>query len=187
MVASRRRTAICSVFERAIRSRRRSGSSLMLFSSPCSPAAQLDLGLFLVGLGERHLAFLDRPVQQQPGRELHQPRGQPHAFGRIGEGGACVRASWIPAGPARRDRRRSPRPAPCRRETDRRSAANPPAARQRRRGPSPLPNAPTFELRPHALRYWKVNYCSCASPWRTHAACAASAAESSAHVPKFKT
>ena len=60
---------------------------------------ELDLGLFLVGLGERHLAFLDRAVQQQPGRELHQPRGQPHAFGRVGErAGALEPLGFLAAG-----------------------------------------------------------------------------------------
>ena len=46
---------------------------------------QLDLGLFLAGLDERHLALVHRTMQQQPGGELHQPGGQPHALGRIGE------------------------------------------------------------------------------------------------------
>ena len=85
---------------------------------------QLDLGLFLVGLGERHLAFLDRAMQQQPGGELHQPRGQPHAFGGVSERGGAHRASWIPGGRDRRDRSRSPRPAPCRRGTDPQRPAN---------------------------------------------------------------
>ena len=60
---------------------------------------ELDLGLFLAGLGERHLAFLDGAMQQQPGGELHQPRGQPHAFGRIGERGAAIELlGFLPAG-----------------------------------------------------------------------------------------
>jgi hypothetical protein len=48
---------------------------------------ELDLGLFLVGLGERHLALFHGAVQEEPGGKLHQPRGQPHAFGRVGERG----------------------------------------------------------------------------------------------------
>src|SRR5262245_54400648 len=42
-------------------------------------ACELHLGLLPVGLGERHFALLDRAVEQKPGRELHQPRGEPHA------------------------------------------------------------------------------------------------------------
>ena len=64
-----------------------------------SVGRELDLALFLVGLGERHLAFLDRAVQQQPGRELHQPRGQPHAFGGISQRrGALEFLRFLPAG-----------------------------------------------------------------------------------------
>ena len=46
---------------------------------------ELDLGLLLIGLGQRHLALLDRAMEQKPGRQLHQPRGEPHAFGGIRE------------------------------------------------------------------------------------------------------
>ena len=60
---------------------------------------ELHLGLFLVGLGERHLAFLDRAMQQQPRRELHQPRGEPHALGRVGERGIAIELlGFLPAG-----------------------------------------------------------------------------------------
>ena len=46
---------------------------------------ELDLGLFPIGLAQRHLAFLDRAMQQQPGRKLHQAGGEAHAFGCVGE------------------------------------------------------------------------------------------------------
>ena len=148
MVASSRRTAICSVFERSISSRSRSGSSLMLSSSPCFAGRELDLGLFLVGLGERHLAFLDRAMQQQPGRELHQPRGQPHAFGGIGERGDAIELlGFLPARTVEIGSR-SPRPAPCRRETDRRRPANSRASRRKTRA-RPRPIARTSRT-PHA-------------------------------------
>src|SRR5262249_53484269 len=39
----------------------------------------------LVGLSERHLALVDSAMQEKPGRELHEARGQPHAFRRISE------------------------------------------------------------------------------------------------------
>jgi hypothetical protein len=59
---------------------------------------ELDLGLFLVGLGERHLAFLHGAVQQQPGSELHQPGREAHALGRVGErGGAFELLGVLPA------------------------------------------------------------------------------------------
>ena len=51
---------------------------------------ELDLGLFAVGLGQRHLAFLHRAVQQQPRGELHQAGGQPHAFGGVGEADGTI-------------------------------------------------------------------------------------------------
>src|SRR5216684_9170836 len=54
---------------------------------------ELDLGLLAARLGERHLALVHGAVQQQPGGELHQPGGQPHALGRIGERGAADRKS----------------------------------------------------------------------------------------------
>jgi hypothetical protein len=38
-------------------------------------------------------------MQQQPGSKLHQPRGQPHAFGGVGErGGALEFLGFLPAG-----------------------------------------------------------------------------------------
>ena len=99
MLASRRRTWSLSFLERSISPRRRSGKSLMVSGSPGSPAASLTLDLFLVGLGERHLALLDRAVQQQPRGKLHQPRGQPHAFGGIGERRAALELlGFLPAG-----------------------------------------------------------------------------------------
>ena len=49
-----------------------------------------NLALFLVGLGERHFALFDRAMQQKPGRKLHQPRGQPHAFCRVNQAGAAL-------------------------------------------------------------------------------------------------
>src|SRR5438876_370578 len=52
-------------------------------------ACELHLGFLLVGLGERHLALLDRAMEQKPGRELHEPRREAHALGRISEGGAA--------------------------------------------------------------------------------------------------
>ena len=59
---------------------------------------QFYLGLFAIGLGQRHLAFLDRAVQKQPGRQLHQAGGQPHAFGCIGQAdGAIERLGLGPA------------------------------------------------------------------------------------------
>jgi len=50
---------------------------------------QLDLAFFLAGLRKRHLAFLHRAVEQQPGRKLHQTGGETHTFRRISQ---CSRA-----------------------------------------------------------------------------------------------
>src|SRR5262249_46143455 len=62
-------------------------------------AGQLDLDLFLVGLVERHLAFVDGAMQQQPRGELHQPGGEPHALGRVGEcDGALEPLGFLPTG-----------------------------------------------------------------------------------------
>ena len=58
-------------------------------ASPGSQAGEPDLAFFLAGLSERHFAFLDRAMQQQPGRKLHQPRRQPHAFGGVDQAGAA--------------------------------------------------------------------------------------------------
>ena len=59
---------------------------------------ELHFRLFLAGLGERHLALLHRAVEQKPGRELHQPRREPHAFGGIRERGiAAELLRFLPA------------------------------------------------------------------------------------------
>ena len=101
-----------------------------LVGSCASLRCEFHLALFLARLRERHLAFFDRAMQQQPGGELHQPRGETHAFGGVGKRRARVRVSWIPAGRDRRDRSRSPRPAPCPHGTNRRMPANSPAVRR---------------------------------------------------------
>jgi hypothetical protein len=60
---------------------------------------QLDLGFFLVGLGERHLALIDGAMEQKPRGKLHQPRGQPHALGRVGERGIAFQdLGFTPSG-----------------------------------------------------------------------------------------
>src|SRR6266536_2891441 len=46
---------------------------------------ELHLCLLLAGLSERHLALLDGAVQEEPRRELHEPRREPHALGGIGK------------------------------------------------------------------------------------------------------
>ncbi|MGY3461968.1 hypothetical protein ACVWW5_007418 [Bradyrhizobium sp. LM3.4] len=51
---------------------------------------ELDLRLLAAGLAERHLAFLDRAVQQQPRGELHQAGGEAHALGRVGEADGAI-------------------------------------------------------------------------------------------------
>src|SRR5262249_15403630 len=59
---------------------------------------ELYLGLFLIGLSERHLAFLDRAMEQEPRRELHQARGEPHAFGGVSERGVAGKSlRFLPA------------------------------------------------------------------------------------------
>ena len=90
MVASRRRTSPCSLTERAMSScnaRRQQGDR---FRVAGFAGGEPHLALFLVRLRERHFAFLDRAVQQQPGGELHQPRGQPHALGRIDQSSVAL-------------------------------------------------------------------------------------------------
>ncbi len=41
----------------------------------------------VAGLGGGHLAFPHGPLHQQPRGQLHQPGGEPHALGRIGQSG----------------------------------------------------------------------------------------------------
>ncbi len=84
MVASRRRTSSCSFFDRADQARQPLRQDDAGILRPLV-RRQLDLHALLVGLGERHFAFIDGTVKQQPGRELHQPRRQPHAFGGVAE------------------------------------------------------------------------------------------------------
>ena len=69
----------------------------------------------LLGQGLRggHLALVDRALEQQPGGDLHQPRRQPHALGRIGEGDGARQALRFLRARGRRDRRPLPRPGPC--------------------------------------------------------------------------
>jgi hypothetical protein len=45
-----------------------------------------DLRFFRRNLFARHLAGIGRPLQQQPGGNLHQPCRQPHRFGGIKRG-----------------------------------------------------------------------------------------------------
>ena len=47
--------------------------------------AKLDAMPVARRLMTRQLSLIHCALQQQPGRDLHQPRGQPHAFSRIGE------------------------------------------------------------------------------------------------------
>src|SRR5271165_4236012 len=50
-------------------------------------ARKLDPVALAQRLRGRQFAFVDGPLQQQPGGDLHEAGGEPHAFGRIGERG----------------------------------------------------------------------------------------------------
>ena len=50
-----------------------------------SPHRQLDLALLLDRLLGRELALAHRAADQEPRGKLHQPRGEPHALGGVGQ------------------------------------------------------------------------------------------------------
>src|SRR5580693_512390 len=62
-------------------------------------AGKLDAYALGLGFAWGQFAFIDRALEQKPGGDLHQTRGQAHAFGRIRESGwarksARFRAPW---------------------------------------------------------------------------------------------
>jgi hypothetical protein len=48
-------------------------------------ASELDAMPLTERLVRRELALVDRALKQQPGRNLHEARGEAHALGRVGE------------------------------------------------------------------------------------------------------
>jgi len=62
----------------------------MLCSSLFSPVASLTLAFSLLACASDISPSFDRAMEQEPGRELHQPRGEPHAFGGISERGVAL-------------------------------------------------------------------------------------------------
>ena len=151
IVASSRRTAsmqLAGPRDQRQRARRQRRERLLVDRIT---GRELDLGLFLVGLGERHLALVHRAMQQQPRGELHQPEMVRRMLSvRVGQRRGAIEASWNPGGRDRRDRTRSPRPASCRRETAPRRLQTPRAYAPNDTGCSPTdfsamwPHAPTI-------------------------------------------
>src|SRR5579863_78628 len=56
-------------------------------------AEKLDPDALGLGLPRGQFALIDGALEQEPGGDLHEPRGQAHAFGRIGDGGRAGKAA----------------------------------------------------------------------------------------------